>query len=166
MPTPPRTTKHQPHHHTMTPISRTSKKHIARTKPRNRPPCHHHQTHQTPISMSISTSVSCRSPLHSHTGLYIGLHAILGFQLFWVSNFWTQWVSIFVGMRSFNFCCLKFFGFSTFLGFQFLDTMCFNSCCLNFFGFLVFGHEEQEIWFFFLFERCWVRLGVCLWLRC
>ena len=58
-----------------------------------------------------------------------------------------------------------FFGFLTYLGFQFLDMRSFNSCCLkqfllfelfwvfNFSGFLVLGHEEFQ---FLLFELFWV----------
>ena len=79
--------------------------------------------------------------------------SFLGFQLFWVSSFWTWGV--------FNSCCLNFSGFLVFghEKFQFLLFELF--WIFNFSGFLVFGHEEQEIWFD-LFERCWVRLGVLI----
>ena len=72
---------HQPCHHTTTPT--------ARTKPRNWQPRRHHQTHQTPISMSISTSISTaltsvpprqsqphHQPRH-HAGLHIRTEAPL-----------------------------------------------------------------------------------------
>ena len=76
---------------------------------------------------------------------------VLGFKFMNIFGF-----SIFVGMRSFNFCCLKFSGFLTFMDFQFLDMRSFNSSCLKFSGFLVFGLFGHEEFQFLLFELFWV----------